>query len=238
MSNHYFEFKQFTVIQNHSAMKVGTDGVLLGSWADIGNARTVLDIGAGTGLLSLMLAQQGVSMIDAIEIDPDACIDATNNFAKSPWKDTLQLVASDFLEYFQKTLNRYDLIISNPPFFKNSLHSLSKKKTTARHSNSLPHNQLLEGVVKLLNTEGRFFVVLPADISKDFIVQARMTGLHPEKILHVFSKKTDLQAIRTLLCFSKNDCKASEENLFIYTSAIGEYTNVYKALTKDYYLAF
>jgi tRNA1Val (adenine37-N6)-methyltransferase len=236
MSNNYFEFKQFTVTQNHSAMKVGTDGVLLGSWVAVENARTILDIGTGTGLLSLMLAQKSSAVIDAIEIDAEACIDAQFNFAQSPWNERLKLLEIDFLVFSKQATKQYDLIVSNPPFFKNSLHSPTNKKTVARHSNSLPHEKLVAEVTKLLTDDGRFYVVLPSDIAKEFIILSRLQGLHPKQIVKVFSKTTDTKSVRIMLCFSKTDCKATEILLSIYDQS-SEYTIEYKTLTKDFYLA-
>lgn len=238
MSNLYFTFKQFTVSQNHSAMKVGTDGVLLGSWIDTKGAKSILDIGAGTGLLSLMLAQRSTAFIDAIEIDADACIDARFNFSQSSWNHRLRVIEGDFLEIATQSSKQYDLIVSNPPFFKNSLQSTKSKRNLARHANSLPHEALLKGVANLLTSDGRFYVVIPSDISKDFISTARLTGLHPETSLLVFSKETDTKPVRTFIRFSHIDCKAREDSLSIYTNIANHYTDEYRHLTKDFYLAF
>ena len=218
-------------------MKVGTDGVLLGSWVTIKNARTILDIGTGTGLLSLMLAQKSSVQIDAIEIDAEACLDAQFNFAQSPWNERLQLLEIDFLDFSKLATKQYDLIVSNPPFFKNALHSSTKKKTLARHSNCLPHEKLVAEVAKLLTDDGRFYVILPSDIVKEFIILSRLQGLHPQQIVQVFSKTTDTKSVRTMLCFSKIDCKATETCFTIYDQS-SEYTIEYKTLTKDFYLAF
>jgi len=237
MSNNYFEFKQFTVSQIYSAMKVGTDGVLLGSWVNAENAKSILDIGTGTGLLSLMMAQKSSATIDTIEIDEDACKDASFNFVHSPWKNRLHLIQSDFLEFQKQAEKSYDLIISNPPFFKSSLHSPNSKKTIARHNNSLPHEKLIDGVVKLLHETGYFYVVLPSDIAKEFIVMARLKGLHPKQIAQVFSKNNDLKSVRSLISFTKNDCKVFETRIDIYDQNL-EYSLDYKNLTRDFYLNF
>jgi len=236
MSNNYFQFKQFTVMQNYSAMKVGTDGVLLGSWVEAQSAKNVLDIGCGTGLLALMMAQKTLATIDALDIDSDACKDALLNFSQSPWKERIHLIEGDFISFSQNMGKQYDVIVSNPPFFKDSLHSPQAKKNTARHTNSLPHEKLIEGVARLLTDDGHFYVVIPADISKAFITNSRLQGLHPQTILQIFSKETDLKPIRTLICFGRNDCKADESSMHIYKQA--SYSEEYKALTAEFYLNF
>ena len=219
-------------------MKVGTDGVLLGAWVDANHISSILDIGAGTGLLSIMMAQKSSANVNAIEIDRDACIDAKLNFEQSEWKDRLHLIEGDFLEYSNRTDKLFDLIVSNPPFFKNSLQSPDNKKNIARHSYSLPHEKLLDGVAKLITPKGRFALVLPSVLSKEFTVTARLKGLHPEKILHVYSKETDVKSVRCLICFSLKDCKAIENRLSIYSLIEGQYTDEYKTLTKEFYRAF
>ena len=236
MSNNYFQFKQFTVWQYNSALKVGTDGVLLGSWIDSKNAQNILDIGTGTGLLALMVAQKCNAEIDAVEINPEACKDATYNFSQSQWNKRIQLIESDFFSFIKGSSKQYDCIISNPPYFKNALLSPSNSKNIARHTNSLPHEKLLKGVATILSNNGLFYIILPSDISKAFISTARLSGLHPNNILRVFSKETDLLPIRSLICLSRNDCKAKESDLIIYQQ--DGYTEAYKALTRDYYLAF
>jgi tRNA1Val (adenine37-N6)-methyltransferase len=219
-------------------MKVGTDGVLLGSWVDVNLTSSILDIGAGTGLLSIMMAQKSSANIEAIEIDRDACFDAKINFEQSLWKDRLHLIEDDFLEYSKRRDKLFDLIVSNPPFFKNSLQSPDIKKNIARHSYSLPHEKLLDGVALLLTPNGRFALVIPSVLSKEFIVSARLKGLHPEKMLHVYSKESDAKSVRSLICFSFKDCKAVENRLSIYSLIDGQYTDEYKTLTKEFYLAF
>jgi tRNA1Val (adenine37-N6)-methyltransferase len=238
MSNNYFNFKQFTITQNHSAMKVGTDGVLLGSWVAVENTKSILDIGTGTGLIALMLAQKCNATIDAIEIDAEACIDATFNFEQSLWNERLFLFQTDFIEYAEKCTKQYDCIVSNPPFFINALHSPNDKKNLARHSNSLPYDKLFDGILKLLTENGTFFIIVPTDISKEIMITARFKGLHPEGILHIYSKESDSKAIRTLVRFTKYDCKEQEAKLAIYLQQKGSYSEEYKTLTKDYYLAF
>lgn len=239
MPNQYFAFKQFTVYQEHSAMKVGTDGVLLGSWVDIKDAKRVLDIGTGTGLLALMLAQKSIANIDAVEIDEHACIDALFNFSSSTWKDRIILFHADFNTFSKHQCNtEYQVIVSNPPYFVNSLKSDNKRKMQARHSDVLTHDDLLSGVSLLLTNDGQFYVIIPFDIENDFVRKARLQNLHPESYFRIYSKIGHPIPVRSIICFTKQDQKPMEQSLFIREKESNEYTAEYKELTKDFYLAF
>lgn len=238
MSNTFFMFKHFLINQSQSRLKVGTDGVLLGAWAKPDNSQNILDIGTGTGLIALMLAQKSEAIITAVEIDENACIDARNNFKISTWQHRLELKNVDFNLFSIQTIRKFDFIITNPPYFVNSLHSPDKLKNMARHACSLTHSQLLLGVNSLLTDDGDFYVVLPYDISRTFIIDARLQNLHPLEMLQVFSKSEDPVPKRTLIRFTRNDCKCSETKLSIYQAKTNDYTAEYKELTKDYYLNF
>jgi len=237
MPNNHFTFKQFTIHQQQSTMKVGTDGVLLGAWANQTDAHSILDIGAGSGLLSLMLAQKTNATITAIEIDSEAYQDAKNNALQSTWSQRICVINTDFTSFVRESGQTFDLIISNPPYFNNALKSQTLKKSLARHTDSLPHQVLIEGVSMLLNDNGMFYVILPASNSKSFIAKARICGLHPKNILQVYSKQADKKPIRALMQFSRFDIKADEHSLHIRDEK-AQYSEEYKALTKEYYLAF
>ena len=173
MSNPFFHFKQFSIRQDKCAMKVGTDGVLLGAWVDVPfSTRWALDVGTGSGLIALMIAQRcnGQAMIEAIDVDVDACNQAFENVAESPYKDRISVVRQSFFDYSPE--KKYDLIVSNPPFFKNALPCPDEKRNTARHDDSLPLKRLIEHAVSMLSENGRIALILPALLSDelDFII--------------------------------------------------------------------
>jgi len=161
MANPFFKFKQFTVFHDKCAMKVGTDGVLLGAWAQIGNAKKILDIGTGTGLIALMLSQRSEALIDAIDIDENACTQAYENVVASPFSNQIHITHSSFAD-FQPT-EKYDLIVSNPPYFSQSLKSPDDKRSRARHDDHLPLEDLIAGSKKFLSGNGRIALILPVE---------------------------------------------------------------------------
>ena len=154
MSNNYFSFRQFTIHQDQCAMKVGTDGVLLGAWVNVENAQRILDVGTGTGLIALMCAQRSESVIDAVEVDRAASEQAAVNCSASPWKDRITVVHDSFQHFAESTAYRYDLIVSNPPFFKNSLKPKGLARSLARHDDRLSYESLLYYTVKILEPGG------------------------------------------------------------------------------------
>ncbi len=174
-----FQFQQFSIIQEKAAMKVGTDGVLLGIWTPVNSdTHRILDVGTGTGLVALMLAQRCSSArIDAIEIDLPSCEDARRNFDASPWGDRLILSNASFQLFSDSSPDRYDLIVCNPPFFSGGLANSCERKATARHNFSLNNDELLDGTLSLLNEDGRFSVILPFSDYEKFRVKAARKGL-------------------------------------------------------------
>ncbi|MDR1055587.1 MAG: methyltransferase [Prevotellaceae bacterium] len=238
MSNSYFKFKQFTIHQDSTAMKVGTDGVLLGTWVTIGNAERILDIGTGTGLLALMLAQRNTqAVIDAMEIDALACRQAQLNVRNSPWPERINMLCSSFQKFSKEYHQRYDLIVSNPPYFNNSLKSPVIQRNIARHSDSLSYIDLITGVKKLLKDSGRLAVVLPVDEGGVFIRQSIENGLYCCRRLNV-KPNANKPVKRVLLEFANQTQSCSEQTLCIETGEHHNYTPEYKALTKDFYLMF
>jgi len=187
MANDYFSFKRFTVRQPRSAMKVGTDGVVLGAWFDVGEtAARILDVGTGTGLIALMAAQRNpAARIDAVEIDVPSCRDAEENFAASPWGDRMRLFGEPFAAFCARTEEGYDRIVSNPPYFVRSLRSPDGARTAARHADSLPYEELLDGVRRLLVPEGCLSVILPCDAAQTFTLAALCVGLYRSRTLYV-----------------------------------------------------
>ncbi|WP_291861157.1 methyltransferase [Marinilabilia sp.] len=182
-----FTFQQFKVYQENAAMKVGTDGVLLGAWTPVcEKAERILDIGTGTGLVALMLAQRtDKSVVDAVEIDAPSCLDARENFEISPWNDRLNLYNSSLQDFSKRVDFKYDLIVSNPPFFSGSLKNPNQRIAAARHNAGLSQEDLLSGVLQLLSDEGRFSLILPVSDYETFRMKAARAGLFESRRLEV-----------------------------------------------------
>lgn len=237
MANNYFKFKQFTILQEKAAMKVGTDGVLLGAWADIENTKSILDIGTGTGLIALMLAQRSNANIDAIEIDEAAFTEACYNIEQSAWTENINIYHTSLQEYAISSQNKYDLIVSNPPFFDNSLKANDISRTTARHTDSLSTNDLFLGATNLLTKKGKFEVVIPTDRYERYKLSAVEYNLFCNRVLYI--KPTPQKPPkRVLLSFSNENNNLIEETLVIEEFGRHQYSEKYKKLTQDFYLAF
>ncbi|TWO33704.1 methyltransferase [Seonamhaeicola sediminis] len=243
MSNKTFHFKQFKIDQDQCAMKVGTDGVLLGAWASIHrNPFSILDIGAGTGIVALMLAQRSYAeIIDAIEIDDDAYEQCVNNFEQSPWGDRLFCYHAALEEFTEELLeedlgndNKYDLIISNPPFYSENYKTENNARDIARFQDALPFKHLLENTSKLLSENGCFCVIIPFKEEAVFIELAEQFNLFTNKILHVKGNETS-EIKRSLMELSFHESETIIEKITI-ESARHQYTQDYINLTKDFYL--
>lgn len=231
-----FKFKEFTIEQDKVAMKVGTDGVLLGAWASVAsNPFSILDIGAGTGLIALQLAQRSFAeVIDAIEIDDDAYEQAVDNFENSPWGDRLFCYHAGLDEFVAEIEDTYDLIVSNPPFYTENYKTESAQRDTARFTDALPFEELLASVSKLLEPTGTFHTIIPHKEYDHFINLAEANGLFPMKTCHVKGNpKADFK--RSLISFSFEKSENITEELIIET-ARHQYTEAYISLTKDFYL--
>ncbi|HEY5511251.1 MAG TPA: methyltransferase [Prolixibacteraceae bacterium] len=234
MGNPWFQFKQFRVSQEKSALRVGTEGVLLGAWCDVTGTKNILDVGTGTGVIALMLAQRSEAQIDAVEIDNEACQDASGNFQSSPWKERISLYSEDFILFSQTITRNFDLIVSNPPFFKNSLRSANHSSSLAKHDVSLTFEQLISGAKKLLSSEGRLGVIIPADACNDFRETARMTGFYLARKTLVIPRAGRLPK-RVLLEFSALPCYPVLDELVILLNE-HQYSDTFIALTKEFYL--
>ena len=186
MSNPYFRFKQFTVRHDRCAMKVGTDGCLLGAWAGVSGARRIADVGTGSGLVALMLAQRNTdARIDALDIDRDACLQAAENVSASPFAARIRVLRTDFRTYAATAPPAYDLIVSNPPYFDESLKCPDAGRRMARHSDTLPMAELLSVAVALLTEDGRLALVLPYAQREGVLRQAEARALHLVRETHV-----------------------------------------------------
>jgi tRNA1Val (adenine37-N6)-methyltransferase len=232
MSNPYFSFKQFTVRHDRCAMKVGTDGVLLGAWTDVTGVRRLLDVGTGTGLIALMLAQRNaVAQIDAIDIDGDAVAQARENVLASPWSERIRVMEGDVCLYEGRAA--YDLIVSNPPYF-NALKCPDAQRHAARHTDSLSFRGLTAAASRLLTAEGRLAVVIPTDAVKDFLAAAAEADLFPIRRLQVATKPGAL-AKRTLMELARR-VRAHEADTLVLEDAPGVRSAGYKALTAEFYI--
>lgn len=232
-----FSFKQFSVQQDKTAMKVGTDGVLLGAWASINhNPFSVLDIGTGTGIIALMLAQRtNAEQIDALEINEEAYEQAVENFENSPWGDRLFCFHAGLDEFIDEPEDEYDLIVSNPPFYSENYKTENEQRDLARFQDAMPFEELIEAADLLLSENGIFAVILPFKEEENFITLAKEAELYPVKITRV--KGTLSSAIkRTLLAFSRYEKLDIEIDELIIEIERHVYTPEYIELTKDFYL--
>ena len=237
MANTYFQFKQFTIQQNNCAMKVCTDACLFGAWVadeltSISQAGNYLDIGAGTGLLSLILAQKTSAFIDAVEIDKAAFEQAKENIYQSPWREKISIINTDINAF--DTNKKYDCIISNPPFFEGDLKSSNSNKNAAKHDTTLTLQQLLQVVDKTLQQEGYFAILLPYHRTDFFIEAAAKSTLFLSK--KVLVKQTPgHDYFRVILLFRRQQKIVSNEEIIIKDET-NNYTEAFVGLLKDYYL--
>jgi len=218
-------------------MKVGTDGVMLGAWANCKNTKNILDIGTGTGLIALMLAQMSNANIDAIEIDEVACRQAKENVDKSPWSDRINIINQSYQDFLKTAHKKYDLIVSNPPYFQNSLFAPNEKRTNARHNSNLELDDIINGAKKILNEEGVLSLILPYMEGNMFILKASEKGLYCIRQTKVLPKP-NRDPKRLLLEFMKIKKPLIEQEIIIEINKRHEYSEAYKNLTKDFYLAF
>ena len=238
MSNQSFCFKQFSVKQDKCAMKVGTDAVLLGAWASVEGSHKILDIGTGTGVIALMLAQKSTASIDALDIDEDSCQQARENIRNSKWKDRIFVHHTPFQNYSSTKDDKYCVIISNPPFFVGSYKSPDNATNTAHHADLLPFQELLNGVLSLLHPEGKFCVILPLKEGEQFIQMAAEKKLFLTKLTRVRTTGYKSTEKGLLMQFEFNKKQLAEDVLTIESDTRHSYTEEYKQLTKDYYPAF
>jgi tRNA1Val (adenine37-N6)-methyltransferase len=219
-------------------MKVGMDGVLLGAWADATGAERILDIGTGTGLIALMMAQKNsLAQIDAIEIDPEAFQEAAVNVQQSPWSERIQLELYSFQEFAGRTNKKYDLIVSNPPYFTNGHKAPVENRAQARHSDSLPLNDLISGAAGLLTEKGKIALVLPVESLPEVKQLADSNNLCISRLCRV-KPNPQKPDFRILLELTNSESETQEETLMIEFEKHHDYTPEYKAMTKDFYLKF
>lgn len=232
-----FSFKKFSIEQDRCAMKVGTDGVLLGAWTPLeNNPFSILDIGTGTGIIALMLAQRShAEQIDALEIDEDTYEQATDNFENSPWNDRLFCFHAALEEFVEEPEDEYDIIVSNPPFFSEDYKSDNSQRNLARFQDAMPFEDLIEAAALLLSENGIFAVIIPFKEEEKFLALADEYELYPLKITRVKGTPTS-EIKRSLLAFSRNENSEFPIDELIIETARHQYTPEYIELTKDFYL--
>ena len=232
-----FNFKQFSVQQDQCAMKIGTDSVLLGAWCPIeNNPFSVLDIGAGTGVLSLMLAQRSnAEQIDAIEIDENAYEQCVDNFENSPWADRLFCFHAALDEFVEEPEDEYDIIISNPPFYSENFKTENIQRDLARFQDALPFEDLIDAADLLLSENGIFAVIIPYKEEEKFIDLCAQVELYPVKITRVKGTPTS-EIKRSLLAFKRYELSTLSADELVIETSRHQYTDAYISLTKDFYI--
>jgi tRNA1Val (adenine37-N6)-methyltransferase len=237
MPKDQFRFRQFTVRQDRCLMKVGTDGVLLGAWADVSGAEAILDIGAGTGLIALMVAQRAPdARVDAVELDPDSAVQASENAAASPWAGRVRVFSGSIQDFAAQATGRYDCILSNPPFFSAALRSPHKGRNQVRHDDSLPFSDLLRAVDRLLSDGGHFCVILPYAESKAFEALALRFHLFLTRIQQVASRPGK-PVERVMMQLERHARPLRREPvLLLHHDGSNERSEAYRELTSGFYL--
>jgi tRNA1Val (adenine37-N6)-methyltransferase len=237
MSKTFFQFKQFGVYQDNCAMKISTDGVILGAYSGSGNPKQILEIGVGTGVVSLMMAQRfPEASFTGLEIDQEACLQASFNAGNSPWGNRINFIHQSFQDFYPSENQKFDLIISNPPYYPDHLKSNDLRKNLALHNDSLPFSTLLEGTSRLLASGGEFWVILPFQQMKNLEMEALKVGLFPSHLLIIRDKpiKPILRVIRSF-GFSKE--KGFSNELCIKDDN-NKYSKGYADLLEDFLLIF
>jgi len=231
-----FQFKEFVVQQDKNPMKVGTDGILLGAWVDCADCKRALDVGTGTGLIALMAAQKNDKLlVDGVEINEAAHKEAQDNVTGSSFVSRIKLYNDSIQDFALKASDKYDLIISNPPFFTGGTLSNNMDKQLIRHTIKLSHSDLLRSVSSLITANGKFAVIVPFLEGLRFIEIAEDYNLHLSKKTQVRSSEAS-KIVRLLLSFTKEKIDAVEETDFYLYNDDKSRSNSFRELTKDFYL--
>ena len=237
MGNNWFEFKQFRIVQERSAFRVGTDGVLLGAWASFDKREQILDAGTGTGLIALMAAQRSKAVIRAIEPDQSSAEEARLNVASSRWRDRIVVEDISIQDLAESSEPEYDMIVTNPPFFPDALPNRDKRLSAARHNITLSQNDLLASADRLLVPGGVLSLILPWEEGNVFIASASGYGLYCNRLTRV-KPLPSLPAHRLIMEFSREQVPLQSDWLIISPGERNDFTAEYRALTKDFYLQF
>lgn len=234
MANDYFHFKQFTLNQGRCAFKVGTDGVILGAHAEVRDVNSILDVGSGTGLLAIMLAQRSNAVIYAIEPDNESFLQMSENVAACKWSNRINVINTRLQDY-QPGI-RFDLIVSNPPYFTGSLRNPDARKSGTRHDDTLTQKDLLEYASHLLTETGKFQVIMPAPEGTRLITEAERHGLFCEEILKIRTLPSSVVR-RMVITFVRSRGAFIEKSLIIGDGRKNTFTEEYKSLTGEFYLS-
>jgi tRNA1Val (adenine37-N6)-methyltransferase len=238
MANQYFRFKQFTIKQDKCAMKVGTDGVLLGAWASSACCKKVLDVGTGTGLIALMIAQRSLANIDALEIDAEAALQAEENIRNSPWRNRIKVKQGAFQEYAFFSQEKYDAIVCNPPYFISNLKSIDIKRNLARNSENLTLEDLVEYAVLIMGENARLAVIIPYELKNRYrrILNKNKLNISRETAIKPFSDKSPVRVLVEAANATGIPCVKAE--ISIKSKVNSRYTDEYIDLVREFYLIF
>jgi tRNA1Val (adenine37-N6)-methyltransferase len=230
-----FYFKQFKVEDGRSTMKVGTDAVLLGARVEIAGAEHILEIGTGCGVIALILAQRSKALIDAIDIDEDSVNQANENVIQSTWNDRIKVFHNSLQDFTSQVEKKYDLVVSNPPYFSRSLKSPKKTRNISRHNDMLSFEDLLSCSTKLMTEEASLWVILPVKESEKFVESATRLGLFAHSNIKLFPKDGQCQH-RNIFHFKKTPSYHTKKVILNIKNADGTYSDDYIVITKDFYL--
>jgi tRNA1Val (adenine37-N6)-methyltransferase len=232
-----FYFKQFKVEDGQSTMKVGTDAVLLGVVADLEKVENILEIGTGCGVIAFILAQRSKARIDAIEIDAESVVQARDNVKDNRWKDRINIIHSSLQDFAKQPGKKYDLIISNPPYFSGSLKSSDKKRNISRHDESLSFEELIDGSLKLMLPAANLWIILPVNESRIFMEKAGNSGLFVHYHLKI-AHKSGGEYQRVIIQFRKTSSDKINEQTIAIKNEDDSFTEAYINLTRDFYIDF
>jgi tRNA1Val (adenine37-N6)-methyltransferase len=233
--NNFFQFKQFKIIQEKAAMKVNTDGILLGAWTNLEGVKSVLDVGTGTGLIALMFAQRSDALITGVEIEKNAAEEAVQNVQNSNWGNRVTIYNTSFQEFAANSEIKFDLIATNPPFFSNAIKNANPHLSMARHNDLLSFVDIIFGAVKLLTGTGKLALILPFNQSIDFIAKARLKDLFLNRMTEIkpFQGK---KPNRCLMEFGKSESILQKSQMTIFGDSKIDYSEDFKSLTRSFYL--
>lgn len=233
-----FQFKQFSLTQELSPMKVGTDGVLLGAWVNVQKKKEILDIGTGTGVIAIMMAQRNTEAnVLGIDIDENSSKEALQNMKASPFSNKLDCLCAPIQDFAWSNEKQFDLIVSNPPFFSGGTLSFAADRNDVRHTTKLSHGDLIQSVNRLIHPDGTFAVILPHLEGLRFLEFAQRARLYPQRVTEVLPK-ADRPVNRLLLSLGRERRTYQTDQIVIRESDSEDFTEDYRRLTKDFYLKF